>query len=80
MIIILGDSKVILFFSLPSEASIKTITIFPALVGLNVSPLVVELLISPHKESGRVVWSKGQRVRVESKEVESYKTLHTILP
>ena len=55
-------------------------TIFPAMVGLNVSPLVLELLISPHKESGRIVWSKGKKVRVESREIETYKTLHTILP
>ena len=66
--------------SLPAEASITTVTVFPPMVGVNASPLVLDLLVSPHKEGGRMVWSKGARVCIGSREVECYKTSHTILP
>eukprot|EP01054_Gregarina_sp_Poly1_P001587 Gregarina_sp_Poly_1__1586@NODE_13_length_23366_cov_172_320786_g11_i0_p1_GENE_NODE_13_length_23366_cov_172_320786_g11_i0NODE_13_length_23366_cov_172_320786_g11_i0_p1_ORF_typecomplete_len4110_score635_11Chorein_N/PF12624_7/8_2e19Chorein_N/PF12624_7/1_7e03SHRBD/PF06650_12/4_7e03SHRBD/PF06650_12/5_5e17VPS13/PF16908_5/1_8e11VPS13/PF16908_5/1_3e03ATG_C/PF09333_11/3e09VPS13_C/PF16909_5/1_4VPS13_C/PF16909_5/61VPS13_C/PF16909_5/72TDRP/PF15683_5/0_26_NODE_13_length_23366_cov_172_320786_g11_i0159812331 len=51
--------------SLPAEADIKEIAIFPALTGINASPMHLEVSLANEKIHNRTIMCRGTRIRDE---------------
>eukprot|EP01053_Blabericola_migrator_P000228 Blabericola_migrator_1__227@NODE_105_length_14178_cov_154_704486_g93_i0_p1_GENE_NODE_105_length_14178_cov_154_704486_g93_i0NODE_105_length_14178_cov_154_704486_g93_i0_p1_ORF_typecomplete_len3988_score609_25Chorein_N/PF12624_7/8_1e19SHRBD/PF06650_12/1_5e03SHRBD/PF06650_12/2_7e17VPS13/PF16908_5/5_5e13VPS13/PF16908_5/1_1e02VPS13/PF16908_5/2_3e03VPS13/PF16908_5/7_6e03ATG_C/PF09333_11/4e03ATG_C/PF09333_11/5_6e08VPS13_mid_rpt/PF16910_5/4_2e03VPS13_mid_rpt/PF16910_5/0_00034VPS13_mid_rpt/PF16910_5/3_9e0 len=66
--------------SLPAEADIKEISIFPAVTGINASPMLLEVTLLNTKIHNKNVMIRGVNVKEDGIYYEKYKIRRTVFP